>query len=246
MAQMHEKYFDVIIIGGGPAGLFAGIVCARNNLKTLILEKQVYPVDKACGEGIMPTGVVYLRELGIAPFVEKYPYYYFKGIRYISGKGRTAEANFAEGSGWGIHRVVFSSALLECAATLSNLEIRAGASAVYTLGENPKVNLNNTVLCPKLLIGADGLHSQVRKQANLEALFPKLKRWGVRQHFNVEPWSSFVEIYWGPGLEAYVTPVSVSSVNVSLLWDAKRYKPEHGGKSFFAQCEMNFGNGRIA
>ena len=237
---MHEKYYDVIIIGGGPAGLFAGIVCARNNLKTLILEKQAYPIDKACGEGIMPTGVEHLRELGIAPFVEKYPYHYFKGIRYISGKGRTAEANFAEGSGWGIQRVVFSSALLECAATLSNLEIRAGESAVYTLGENPKVNLNNTVLCPKLLIGADGLHSQVRKLGNLVALFPNVKRWGVRQHFNVEPWSVFVEIYWGPGLEAYVTPVSVSSVNVSLLWDAKRYKPEYGGKKLFASLLKEF------
>ena len=95
-------------------------------------------------------------------------------------------------------------------------------------------------MCPKLLIGADGLHSQVRKLANLEALFPKLKRWGVRQHFNVEPWSVLVEIYWGPGLEAYVTPVSVSSVNVSLLWDAKRYKPEHGGKKLFASLLKEF------
>ena len=69
---MSEKYYDVIIIGGGPAGLFAGIVCARNNLKTLILEKKVYPIDKACGEGIMPSGIEYLRELGIIPFIKKY------------------------------------------------------------------------------------------------------------------------------------------------------------------------------
>jgi hypothetical protein len=40
----------------------------------------------------------------------------------------------------------------------------------------------------------------------------------------------FVEIHWGSGLEAYVTPVSETSINVSLLLDAKCYKPEHGGK----------------
>ena len=59
---------------------------------------------------------------------------------------------------------------------------------------------------------------------------------GVRHHFNVEPWSAFVEIHWGSGLEAYVTPVSETSINVSLLWGAKRYKPEHGGKKLF--CSM--------
>ena len=155
----------------------------------------------------MPTGVEHLRELGIAPFVEKYPYHYFKGIRYVSGKGRTAEANFAEGPGWGIQRVVLSSALLECAGTLANLEIQEGVSAEYSLGENPKVCLNKKVFYPKLLIGADGLHSKVRKMANLEATFPKLKRWGVRQHFKIEPWSAFVEIYWGSGIEAYVKAV---------------------------------------
>ena len=110
------------------------------------------------------------------------------------------------------------------------------ASVACSLEENPEVSIKNNVFHPKLLIGADGLHSRVRKLANLEATIPKLKRWGVRQHFNVEPWSAFVEILWGSGLEAYVTPVSETSINVSLLWDAKHYKPEHGGKKLF--CSM--------
>jgi len=77
--------------------LFAGIACARNELRTLVLEKQTYPIDKACGEGIMPSGVNNLRKLGVAPFLEKYPYHLFKGIRYVSAKGSVAEVYFAEG-----------------------------------------------------------------------------------------------------------------------------------------------------
>ena len=77
---MSEHNYDVIIIGGGTAGLFAGIACARNELRTLVLEKQIYPIDKACGEGIMPSGVNNLRKLGIAPFLGKYPYHLFKGM----------------------------------------------------------------------------------------------------------------------------------------------------------------------
>lgn len=237
---MTEEYYDVIIVGGGPAGLFAGIVCARNKLNTLILEKKEYPIDKACGEGIMPSGVEHLRELGVAPFVEKYPYHHFKGIRYISNTGRTAEATFSEGAGWGIMRTKFSSALLDCTTSLSKLEIKAGVSATYNLGQNPEVIIKEKVFCPKLLIGADGLHSRIRKDANLEAKSHELKRWGVRQHFAIKPWCDFVEIYWGAGLEAYVTPVSDSNVNVSILWDASRYKPLQGGKKLFASLLDEF------
>ena len=47
--------------------MFAGIACARNEIRTLVLEKQIYPIDKACGEGIMSMGVNNLRKLGVAP-----------------------------------------------------------------------------------------------------------------------------------------------------------------------------------
>ena len=68
---MSEHNYDVIMIGGGPARLFAGIACARNELQTLVLEKQKYPIDKACGEGIMPSGVNNLRKLGVVPYPGK-------------------------------------------------------------------------------------------------------------------------------------------------------------------------------
>ena len=164
---MSEHNYDVIIIGGGPAGLFAWIACASNELRTLVLEKQTYPIYKACGEGIMPSGVNNLRKLGVAPFLEKYPYHLFKGIRYVSAK-----VSVAEGCGWSVQRTKLSAALLECAETLPNLEIQKGVSVACSLEENPEVSIKNNVFHPKLLIGADGLHSRVRKLANLEATIP--------------------------------------------------------------------------
>ena len=99
--------------------MFAGIACARNELRTLVLEKQTYPIDKACGEGIMPSGVNNFKKLGVAHFLEKYPYHLFKGIRYVSAK-----VSVAEGCGWSVQRTKLSAALLECAETLPNLEIQ--------------------------------------------------------------------------------------------------------------------------
>ncbi len=238
--RMTDPLYEVIIIGGGPAGLFAGIVCARNGLRTLLLEKQSYPIDKPCGEGIMPAGVEHLRKLGAATFIEAGQHRLFSGIRYISCSGYRAEARFAEGPGWGIERVVFSSALYERARVLPNLEIREGVQPESDTSGTSEVRLGKQVLRPHLLIGADGLRSRIRRLGGLEGPSSKLRRWGVRQHFHCPPWSDFVEIYWGPGLEAYVTPVSGSGVNVNFLWDAKRFKPRQGGTKLVSSLLSEF------
>jgi 2-polyprenyl-6-methoxyphenol hydroxylase-like FAD-dependent oxidoreductase len=73
--------------------------------------------------------------------------------------------------------------LLGCAETLPNLEIQEGASVACSLEENVEVSIKNNVFHRRLLIGADGLHSRVRKLANLEAIIPKLKRWGCSTTF---------------------------------------------------------------
>ena len=123
---MSEHNYDVIMIGGGLARLFAGIACARNELRTLVLEKQTYPIDKACGEGIMPSGVNNFKKLGVAHFLEKYPYHLFKGISYVSVKGSVAEANFAEGCEWGVQRTKLSAALLDVPKLYQILKYKKG------------------------------------------------------------------------------------------------------------------------
>ena len=77
---MSEHNYDVIIIRDGPAGLFTGIACSRFELRTLVLEKQTYLIDKSCGEGIMPSGVINLRKLGVTPLRESF----FSGQSYSS------------------------------------------------------------------------------------------------------------------------------------------------------------------
>jgi flavin-dependent dehydrogenase len=56
-----------------------------------------------------------------------------------------------------------------------------------------------------------------------------LKRWGARQHFRVRPWADHVEVWWGDGVEAYITPSGPERVQVALLWDGERFKPLQGG-----------------
>ena len=83
---MSEHNYDVIIIRDDPAGLFTGIACSRNELRTLVLEKQTYLIDKSCSEGIMPSGVINLRKLGVTPFLESiflWPILFFSATEYV-------------------------------------------------------------------------------------------------------------------------------------------------------------------
>lgn len=228
--------FDVAIVGAGPAGLSAGIVLAQHNLRTLVCEQQRFPVDKVCGEGVMPAGVAHLNRLGVAQHLCEKDVYPFAGIRYHSPRGSVAAASFAEGPGWGIRRTALSSAFLRQAQGLKQLEIRCGVSAepVATTPARVTLRAGGDLVHARLLIGADGLHSRVRRWAKLGGPRQSLQRWGARRHFQIAPWSEYVEVHWRAGVEAYVTPCGREQVGVAFLWDRARYRHVRGGQALFA------------
>ncbi|MDT8304367.1 MAG: NAD(P)/FAD-dependent oxidoreductase [Anaerolineae bacterium] len=216
MAQTTE-ITEIIIVGGGPAGLAAAIVLARAGIQVVLCEQRSYPVDKVCGEGLMPTGVHHLRQLGV-DLAAAFP---LAGVRYQSPDGCVAAGRFAQGPGAGIRRTALSQAMLAAARQHATLSIREN-SRVQLEEAGPAgvtVRVAGERLRARLLIGADGLHSAVRRWADLERPGRRHWRWGVRQHYRMAPWSDSVEVYWsGRGLEAYVTPVAVNEVGVAFLW----------------------------
>jgi len=83
---------DLLVAGGGPVGLAVAIRGRLAGLDVTVVEPRSTPVDKACGEGLMPSAVRGLRDLGVE--VDGHP---FAGIRYVSGR-RRVEARFADGA----------------------------------------------------------------------------------------------------------------------------------------------------
>lgn len=203
---------DVLVVGGGPVGLAAALEARRAGLSALVVEPRGTPVDKACGEGLMPRAVDLLRRWDVDPAGRP-----LAGIAYVRDDQR-AEHRFAGPPGRGVRRTVLHAALADRAAA-------AGAerhtARVGDLAQDAD-GVTAAGVRARWLLGCDGLHSTVRRLAGLEAARPvrAARRFGVRRHYRVAPWTDLVEVHWGRHAEAYVTPVGADLVGVALLGPA--------------------------
>jgi flavin-dependent dehydrogenase len=195
-------------------GLFAALLGATSGFAVRVVEPLEPPIDKACGEGLMPGGLAALRSVGVDP-----PGRDFTGIRYVTADGgASAEARFSAGPGRGVRRTALHAAL-HSAAVDGGVEIVPDrVVGVDDNGDGVTVRLGSgDSVGGAFLLAADGLHSTVRGLVGVAARSPGRPRFGLRQHFDARPWSDLVEVYWSSASEAYVTPVGDGAVGVAFL-----------------------------
>jgi menaquinone-9 beta-reductase len=203
----------VVVVGGGPAGLATAIALRRHGVEALVLERRRPPIDKACGEGIMPDGVAVLRRLGAVP-----PGMPFGGIRYCD-EDNVADAPFPGPPGLGVRRTALHAALAGAAAA-AGVTVRwdTRVEAVTAAGEVHLASPKSAVIEADWVVAADGLRSPLRAMLGLAGSAAGRPRFGVRRHYRLAPWTDRVEVHWRTGVEAYVTPVAADEVGVAMLW----------------------------
>jgi flavin-dependent dehydrogenase len=205
------KRNEVIIVGGGPAGIVAAIAARRLDLQAIVLDARTPPINKPCGEGILPQGVAALRMLGISlPPENGFPVH---GIRFVD-EDHSARADFAGATGFAVRRVKLHQLLVHHAIE-AGVEFRWGSRVMRI--DREAVTTAKERLTYSWLIGADGQNSQVRKWAGLDPRAIGRKRFGFCSHFQVRPWSDVVEVHWARGCQIFITPMAGQEVGVAVL-----------------------------
>jgi menaquinone-9 beta-reductase len=211
---------DVFVVGGGPAGLAAGIAAAQRGFSVTVADSAWPPIDKACGEGIMPDGLLALRELGVdltglaaAPF---------EGIRFVDAAGEAC-ARFSQGAGFGMRRSALNSVL---AGKAESVGVHlAWGTRVEALRQGEVVTGRRTIRS-RYIVCADGQNSSLRKMVGLDTGKVYRRRYGFRNHYKVRPWSPFVEVHWADCGQIYVTPVGPDDICVVFISSDKHIRLE--------------------
>jgi flavin-dependent dehydrogenase len=219
---------DVLIVGAGPAGASLAIHLGRSGHEVVLFDKARFPRDKACGEGLMPSGVGALQRLGLLDALEGGAPFW--GVRYHAG-GRQATGRFPGASGvpnfgLGQRRLALDERLAGVARSTPGVAFHEGLKVDRLLTRNGRVvglEAGDTGWEAPLVVLAGGLHTPLRRQAGLDGRAPNRPRLGLRAHYRLAggqappPW---VEVFLADRRrELYVTPLPDGELLVAALAD---------------------------
>ena len=190
----------------------AAIAARQRGLRVIVADGAQMPIDKPCGEGLMPDGLAALERLGVTVPPEESQS--FNGIRFLCG-GLAVDAAFPnQAAGRGVRRTVLHRLIANQAASLGiDLLWHTPVTGISADG----VQLADRHVKARWIIGADGSNSRVRRWAGLDGFRKRDSRYAFRRHYATAPWTDRMELYWGRLCEIYVTPVSKDQVCVALI-----------------------------
>ncbi|MGA8432292.1 MAG: NAD(P)/FAD-dependent oxidoreductase [Candidatus Sulfotelmatobacter sp.] len=217
---------EVFVIGGGPAGLAAAIASRLQGFHVTVADGANPPIDKACGENLMPDAIPALERLGIG-FAEN-ECHRLQGVRFFSS-GLSAEARFPSRCAVGVRRTTLHRLMIERAAGLG-IDLLWGTPVTGI--ERERVCLGERTIGAKWIIGADGGNSRVRRWAGLDTSRPRNIRYGFRRHYRIAPWTNLIELYWARHAQGYVAYVTEDQVCIGLMSRDPRLRADEALRCF--------------
>lgn len=239
--------FDLIVAGGGPAGAVATLFAARAGLKTLLLDRAVFPREKACGDAIGGKAVAVLHELGLLEEVRRLPGVEVRRVLFESPEGTELSIDLSHAgrpdlvTGFVIRRELLDAFLFakakaaaaECREGFQVEDVVHGDGGVSGVrGWDVKTGAVRG-FHGSVVLGADGAHSAVARSLGLARREPQHTIVAVRAYYrNVAGLSDRIELHYVdavlPGY-LWIFPLEngLANVGIGMLAAPMRKKRVH-------------------
>ena len=197
MSKANDQQYDIIIVGGGPAGSASALYAKRQGLSSVLLDKQSFPRDKICGDALSGKSVTALEDLDLLDQVSQLPGAFIQSVVFGSPTFKKVKIDFKRDivdnnpSGYVIRREVFDDFLFtqaKNAATTTEENfivqdvIREDNHLAGVTGKNTKTGEEKTYR-GKVILGADGFNSLIARKTGLYDHDPEHWVVALRQYF---------------------------------------------------------------
>ena len=214
--------YDVIIIGGGLAGLTNAIHLSKFKQQVLLIEKNSYPRHRVCGEYISNEVLPYLNSLGIDPIKE--------GAKQISKvEVSTSKGNLIKGElplgGFGMSRYFLDNLLLKKAQSNGVVVLKDSVDSVVFKNQVFTVQTKDSKLFQsKITIGAFGKRSVLDLRMNRKFIKKKSPYLAVKIHVKGDFPENVIALHNFKGGYCGVSKVENNSINLCYITEYKSFK----------------------
>lgn len=213
---------DIIIIGGGLAGLINAILLSRKGYKVLLVEKKHYPFNKVCGEYVSNEVTPFLKSIGAYPDGE-FPQINKFLLSSISGRSHTIPLNMG---GFGISRYTFDNFLYEKAGE-AGTRFLLDSQVQNTIYKDDKFQVilrNGDIHEASIVIGAYGKKSGLDRQMNRNFTKKRSPYIGVKYHIKYDFPVDLVALHNFKGGYCGLAAIEDGKVNLCYLGQRKFLK----------------------
>jgi 2-polyprenyl-6-methoxyphenol hydroxylase-like FAD-dependent oxidoreductase len=204
---------DILVVGGGPAGLASAIAAAQTGFHVAVVDSRKPPINKACGEGLLPEATESLRRLGV--HLQPGDGHPIEGFRFVD-ETQSVSALIPRGRALGLRRTALHQMLVDRAESCG-VDLLWGARVSDF--ESSSARVDGRLVPFRWLIGADGQNSIVRRFAHLGSRWTIERRFGFRRHYSVAPWTNLCEVHWAHRSQMVVAPTAPDEICVSFFVD---------------------------
>lgn len=206
---------EVVIIGGGIAGLIASIRLARRNIACIVIEKKKYPFHRVCGEYISNETFPFLRKEGLYPENFNPPQINQFQLSSVKGKSITLPLDLG---GFGISRYSFDHFLYEKAKkTGVEFLLDTEVDAVDFTGNRFEVKTVRKILNPSIVIGAFGKRSKLDQLLGRSFFNRRSPYVGVKYHIRTQHPDNLIALHNFRGGYCGISNVEEGKTNVCYL-----------------------------